>query len=187
MEVVALCEACVRRDTPGRWWVRAREGGERAGGAHLSAHFAKLGSRRSKGLALADNRSLEHDNLRGPLVQLGMRLSNLSLSERGVPDAGKALRAPGNGITAAPASWGLGPTLEVVVHGDFGQKTAVSNQKTERGQLRSEEIRMISTASFFFGRTRMALTEGEGVSCAAVLLVRLAPPLPALHPGKRGG
>ena len=25
------------------------------------------------------------------------------------------------------------------------------------------------------------------MSCAAVLLVRLAPPLPALHPGKRGG
>ena len=25
------------------------------------------------------------------------------------------------------------------------------------------------------------------MSCAAVLLVRLPPPLPALHPGKRGG
>ena len=25
------------------------------------------------------------------------------------------------------------------------------------------------------------------MSCAAVLLVRLAPPLPVLHPGKRGG
>ena len=46
---------------------------------------------------------------------------------------------------------------------------------------------MISTASFFFGRTRMGRTEGEGVSCAAVLLVRLPPPLPVLHPGKRGG
>ena len=46
---------------------------------------------------------------------------------------------------------------------------------------------MISTASFFFGRTRMGRTLGEGVLCAAVLLVRLAPPLPALHPGKRGG
>ena len=33
----------------------------------------------------------------------------------------------------------------------------------------------------------MALTEGEGVSCAAVLLVRLALPLPVLHPGKREG
>ena len=98
-------------------WVRAREGGERAGGAHLSAHFAKLGSRRSKGLALADNRSLEHDNLRGPLVQLGMRLSNLSLSERDVPDAGKALRAPGHGDTAAPASWGLGPRRLGLGHG----------------------------------------------------------------------
>ena len=47
---------------------------------------------------------------------------------------------------------------------------------------------MISTASFFFaGHARMALTEGEGVSCAAVLLVRLALPLPVLHPGKREG
>ena len=111
-----MCEACVRRGTPGPWWVRAREGGERAGGAHLSPHFTKLGSRRSKGLGLADNLSLERDNLRGPLVQLGMRLSNLSLSERGVPDAGKALRTPGNGSTAAPASWGLGPRLGLVVH-----------------------------------------------------------------------
>ena len=33
----------------------------------------------------------------------------------------------------------------------------------------------------------MGRTEGGGVSCAAVLLVRLPPPLPALHPGKRGG
>ena len=36
------------------------------------------------------------------------------------------------------------------------------------------------------GQTQIALKEG-GVSCAAVLLVRLPPPLPALHPGKRGG
>ena len=43
--------------------------------------------------------------------------------------------------------------------------------------------------SLFFSdrRTRMGRTEGGGVSCAAVLLVRLPPPLPALHPGKRGG
>ena len=33
----------------------------------------------------------------------------------------------------------------------------------------------------------MALTEREGVSCAAVLLVRLDLPLPVLHPGKREG
>ena len=47
---------------------------------------------------------------------------------------------------------------------------------------------MISTASFFFaGHARMALTEGEGVSYAAVLLVSLALPLPVLHPGKREG
>ena len=104
--------------------MRAREGGERVGGDHLSPHFMKLGSRRSKGLALADNLSLERDNLRGPLVQLGMRLSNLcqrgvperGVPERGVPDAGKALRTPGNGSTAAPASWGLGPRLGLVVH-----------------------------------------------------------------------
>ena len=112
-----MCEACVRRGTPGPWWVRAREGGERAGGDHLSPHFTKLGSRRSKGLALADNLSPEHDNLRGPLVQLGMRLSNLSLSERGVPDAGKALRAPGFGFTAAVASRGLRPRRLGLVHG----------------------------------------------------------------------
>ena len=36
-------------------------------------------------------------------------------------------------------------------------------------------------------RTYTNRTEGEGVSCATVLLVRLPPPLPALHPGKRGG
>ena len=42
--------------------------------------------------------------------------------------------------------------------------------------------------SLFFsdGRTRMGRTEGGGVSCAAVLLVRLPPPLPVLHPSKRG-
>ena len=134
---------------------------------------------------MADNLSLERDNLRGPLVQLGMRLSNLSLSERGVPDAGKAQRALGHGTHAAPASWGLGPTLEVVVHGDCGQKTAVSNQKTEGAKLRSALL-----LPLFFsdaGQTRMGRTEGGGVSCAAVLLVRLAPPLPVLHPGRRGG
>ena len=95
-----------------------REGGKRAGGVHLSPHFMKLGSRRSKGLALADNLSLERDNLRLPLVQLGLRLSNLS--QRGVPDAGRALCTPGNGINAALASWALGPRLGLVVH---GQKT----------------------------------------------------------------
>ena len=50
-----------------------RERAER-GRAHLSPHFMKLGSLRSKGLALADNLSLERDNLRLPLVQLGLRL-----------------------------------------------------------------------------------------------------------------
>ena len=109
-----MCEACVRRGTPGPWWVRAREGGERAGGAHLSPHFTKLGSRRSKGLGLADNLSLERVNLRGTLVELGMRLRNFSLSERGALHAGKAQRALGLLSRAAPASWGLGPTL---VHG----------------------------------------------------------------------
>ena len=79
----------------------------------------KLGSRRSKGLALADNLSLERDNLRLPLVQLGMRLSNLS--QRGVPDAGRALRTPGNGSNAALASWALGPRLGLVVHGQIVQ------------------------------------------------------------------
>ena len=113
--------------------VGACEGGERAGGAHLSAHFAKLGSRRSKGLALADNRSLEHDNLRGPLVQLGMRLSNLSLSERDVPDAGKALRAPGFGFTAAVASRGLGPRRLGLVHGQ--KKSTVSSRGRSRSVL----------------------------------------------------
>ena len=150
----------MRRGTPGPW-VRAREGGERAGGAHLSAHFAKLGSRRSNGLGLADNLSLERDNFRGPLVQLGMRLSNLSLSERDALHAGKAQRALGLLTLAAPASWGLGPTLEVVVHGDFGQKTAVSNQKTERGQLRSEEIILLATSLISFpGHAWVALKEG---------------------------
>ena len=96
----------------------------------------KLGSRRSKGLALADNLSLERDNLRGPLVQLGMRLSNLSLSERGVPDAGKALRTPGNGSTAAPASWGLGPRLGLVVHGQKNQPGSFSRPyKSRAGRL----------------------------------------------------
>ena len=172
-----MCEACVRRGTPGPWWVRAREGGERAGGAHLSPHFTKLGSRRSKGLGLADNLSLERDNLRGPLVQLGMRLSNLSLSERGVPDAGKALRAPGNGITAAPASWGLGPRLGLV-HG----------QKNQPGfSLILAAVLLLPLFFSHAGHARMGRTEGGGVSCAAVLLVRLPPPLPVLHPGKRGG
>ena len=45
---------------------------------------------------------------------------------------------------------------------------------------------ILATSPYFF-RTRMGRTEGGGLSCAAVLLVRLAPPLPALHPGKRGG
>ena len=51
---------------------------------------------------------------------------------------------------------------------------------------------------FFYSDTyaRTIRTLGEGVSCAAVLLVRLPPPLPTLHPGviiasdknrKRGG
>ena len=114
-----MCEAWGRRGTPGPWWVRAREGGERAGGDHLSPHFMKLGSLRSKGLALADNLSLERDNLRLPLVQLGLRLSNLS--QRGVPDAGRALCTPGNGINAALASWALGPRLGLVVHGQINQ------------------------------------------------------------------
>ena len=159
-----MCEACVRRGTPGPWWVRAREGGERAGGDHLSPHFTKLGSRRSKGLALADNLSLERDNLRLPLVQLGMRLSNLS--QRGVPDAGRALRTLGNGSKAALASWGLGPRLGLVVHGQINQD-------------RSRRVLLCYFPYFFRtdGQTQFALKEG-GVVCAAVLQVRLAPSYP---------
>ena len=145
-----MCEACVRRGTPGPWWVRAREGGERAGGAHLSAHFAKLGSRRSKGLGLADNLSLERDNLRGPLVQLGMRLSNLSLSERDALDAGKALRAPGHGDTAAPASWGLGPRRLGLVHGQ--NKSTVDSRGRTRAVLGAYYC-FATSLIFFSGRT----------------------------------
>ena len=94
----------------------------------------KLGSRRSKGLALADNLSLERDNLRLPLVQLGMRLSNLS--QRGVPDAGRALRTLGNGSNAALASWALGPRLGLVVHGQINQdRSAVQEPCSARTAL----------------------------------------------------
>ena len=115
----------------------------------------KLGSRRSKGLALADNLSLERDNLRLPLVQLGLRLSNLS--QRGVPDAGRALRTPGNGSNAALASWALGPRLGL--HGQI-------NQDRSRGRTRPVLGRTDLLLRLFFSdaRTRthawVALKEG---------------------------
>ena len=44
---------------------------------------------------------------------------------------------------------------------------------------------LLATSPYFF-RTRMGRTEGGGLSCAAVLLVRLPPPLPVLHPRSGG-
>ena len=62
-----------------------------------------------------------------------------------------------------------------------------SGRLMARGGAAEDGPRPLLLFLIFFARTRMGRTEGEGVSCAAVLLVRLAPPLPVLHPGKRGG
>ena len=122
---------CTRkRSTHGVWGVRLCG----AGGDHLSPHFTKLDSLRSKGRALADNHSLKRDNLRLPLVQLGLRLSHLS--HRGVPDAGRALCTPGNGTNAALASWALGPRLGLVVHWTNQPGSLISDLPTLTGGAR---------------------------------------------------
>jgi hypothetical protein len=166
---------CTRkRSTHGVWGVRLCG----AGGDHLSPHFTKLDSLRSKGRALADNHSLKRDNLRLPLVQLGLRLSNLS--QPGVPDVGRALCTPGKGTNAALASWALGPRLGLVVHGpgsivdlcsagpaecaDLPNEAGVE----EGGEGRRREARRRPKKLRFIGRNSRALAHPSPLplSCA---------------------
>ena len=76
----------------------------------------------------------------------------------------------------------LGPRLGLVVHGQI-------NQDRSRGRTRAvlDGYCFATSLIFFAHARRMGRTEGWGVSCAAVLLVRLALPLPVLHPSKREG
>ena len=70
----------------------------------------------------------------------------------------------------------------------MNERTSPNEPGGERGVgCSNRTLKRYFSLFFSHARTDTNRTEGGGVSCAAVLLVRLAPPLPVLHPGKRGG